>query len=128
MRLAESNRLVLRLSGLVLMALLGTSVVVFFFFATSPRDIGALGVTIWFVSLFLAISSVVTLIRYVFRARKTESQYRLVALLEVMRSSVLLSLFFTVGLAMQSLRALSAGDIVLFLLTLAIIEIYFRTK
>lgn len=110
------------------MALLGTSVVVFFFFATSPRDIGALGVTIWFVSLFLAISSVVTLIRYVFRARKTESQYRLVALLEVMRSSVLLSLFFTVGLAMQSLRALSAGDIVLFLLTLAIIEIYFRTK
>lgn len=128
MRLAESNRLVLRLSGLVLMALLGTSVVVFFFFATSPRDIGALGVTIWFVSLFLAISSVVTLIRYVFRARKTESQYRLVALLEVMRSSVLLSLFFTVGLAMQSLRALSAGDIVLFLLTLAIIEIYFRTR
>ena len=128
MRLAESNRLVLRLSGLILTALLGTSVVVFLFFATSPRDIGALGVTIWFVCLFLAISSCIALMRYVLRARKTESQHRLAVLSRVLRSSVILSLFFTVGLAMQSLRALSAGDIVLFLLTLAIIEIYFRTR
>jgi hypothetical protein len=33
-----------------------------------------------------------------------------------------------VGLAMQSLRMLSMGDIILFLLTLGIIELYFRTK
>lgn len=128
MRLAEMNRLVLLLSVLVLIGLLGMSVTLFFFFAISPRDIGGVGVTAWFVSLFCALVAVLTLIRYVLRVRKVESQYRLERLRVILRSSFIISLFLVIALAMQSLRALSAGDVVLFLLTLAIIEIYFRTK
>ena len=128
MRLAESNRLVLMSSLLVMAGLLGLSVVVFFFFATSPRDIGPVGVTFWFVCLFVSLTSVQALVRYAFKARKTESQHRLKALRRSLRSSVLVSGFITVALAMQSLRALSIGDVLLFLLILAIIEVYFRTK
>ena len=128
MRFAESNRLVLLNSLLVMSGLLGLSVVVFFFFATSPRDIGPTGVTFWFMALFVSLTSLQTLVRYAVRARKTESQHKLRVLRRSLRSSILVSGFITIALAMQSLRALSVGDLLLFFLILVIIEVYFRTK
>ncbi len=125
----SSNRLTLYLSGLVFLAIISTTITCILLFVTSPRDIGAFGVTMWFISLFLGWFSLATLVTYIWRkGRYPESSRRLVLLRRITRTTVLGSLFASIALAMQSLRMLNLGDIVLFLLTLGIIELYFRTK
>lgn len=125
----SSNRLTLYLSGLVFLAIISITVSTILLTVSSPRDIGALGVTLWFVGFFLAIFSVFTLIGYMWRrGRYPESSRREILLKRLTRSTILGSLFLTIALAMQSLRMLNLGDIVLFLMTLGIIELYFRTK
>ncbi|MEI7818626.1 MAG: hypothetical protein WCI47_00750 [bacterium] len=128
MRLADVNRKVLILSLTIFLALLSASLLVFLIFATAPRDIGPTGVTIWFIALFIFLSSFGTLLRYSIRVRSLESEKQLSTLQRQLRSSVAFSLFMTVALAMQSLRMLNIGDLMLFLLILGIIELYFRTK
>jgi|GEM_PF-4194509 len=128
MRLAEANRLVLFLSLSVLGALLGISILAFLTLASSPRDIGPGGVTIWFVGLFVTLMTGLCLIRYLLARSRTLPDERLALYRQKLRSSTLIALFLTVALAMQSLRTLNVGDVLLFLLILAIIELYFRTK
>lgn len=123
------KQLGLYLSVAIFALILSCSVVAFLLLATSPRDIGAFGVTIWFISLFIGVTSAVLLIRYNFsRHRHPELQERFTVFKSSLRSSMIMGLFLSIGLAMQSLRMLNLGDILLFLLTIVIIELYFRTK
>jgi hypothetical protein len=129
MRDAPHRQLALYISVTIFALLLSSSIVGFLLLATSPRDIGSLGVTIWFIALFILVVSGLILLRYGFSYRKhPEAQERLLIYKSSIRNSVVMGLFIVVGLAMQSLRMLNLGDILLFLLTLAIIELYFRTK
>lgn len=129
MRSDTLNRLGLYLSATLFLGVASFALVGFLLLATSPRDIGAFGVTIWFLALFALSTAAITLIRYNWKRRSIpEAQERLRLFQKSLRSAVIISLFITVGLAMQSLRMLSMGDIILFLLTLGIIELYFRTK
>ena len=127
-RLAETNRLVLLLSLSVMGALFGVSILSFLTLTSSPRDIGAGGVTIWFISLFVTLMTSLCLIRYSLVRRRTVPDERLALYGRKLRSSTVIALIVTVALAMQSLRTLNIGDVLLFLLILAIIELYFRTK
>ncbi len=123
------RQLGLYISVTILTLVLSFSVVGFLLLATSPRDIGAFGVTIWFIALFALVTSVILLLRYSFGRRKhPEIQERFLVYKKSLRGSTAMGLFIAIGLAMQSLRMLNLGDILLFLLTLAIIELYFRTK
>lgn len=129
MRSDTLNRLGLYLSGTLFLGLASAALGIFLLLATSPRDIGALGVTVWFLALFGCCISALTLIRYNWKRRSVpELHARLELYRKCLRSAVVVSLFVVVALAMQSLRMLNAGDIILFLLTLGIIELYFRTK
>lgn len=129
MRDTSHRQLGFYISATIFGLLLSLSVVGFLLFATSPRDIGPFGVTIWFIALFILITLVVTLLRYRFSYRRHPELHQRVAIFKLsLRTSSVMGLFITVGFAMQSLRMLNLGDILLFLLTLAIIELYFRTK
>jgi len=129
MRDASYKQLGLYISVTIFALILSLSVVAFLLLATSPRDIGALGVTVWFIGLFVLATSSILLVRYNFgRHRHPEPQERFVVYKRSLRGSAVMGLFFAIALAMQSLRMLNLGDILLFLLTLAIIELYFRTK
>lgn len=129
MRSDTLNRLGLYLSATLFLGVASFALVGFLLLATSPRDIGAFGVTIWFLALFALFTAAITLIRYNWKRRSVpEAHERLRLFQKSLRTAVIVSLFVTVGLAMQSLRMLSMGDIILFLLTLGIIELYFRTK
>jgi hypothetical protein len=109
--------------------IIAASVVAFLLISTSPRDIGAFGVTLWFLALFVCVSATVLLMRYnIGRSRYPEIQERLAFFKRSLRGSVVLGLFIAIALAMQSLRMLNLGDILLFVMTIAIIELYFRTK
>ncbi len=105
------------------------AVVLFLLLATAPRDIGAFGVTIWFVGLLLMVATGVTLLLYNLKRRRYPEVHERIRLFQKsLRTGVILGLFTAVALAMQSLRMLSLSDILLFLLTLGIIELYFRTR
>ncbi len=128
-RYDATNRLTLYMSGCIFLLVVSGCLTGFLLFATSPRDIGALGVTLWFLGLFGLSLVSLTLLAYHWRqSRYPEIEARLALLRRCLRTATLIALFVTVGLAMQSLRMLSPGDILLFLLTLGIIELYFRTK
>lgn len=128
MQLKDTNRLTLLISLNLCVGLLAWSVLLFLTIATTPREIGAFGVTIWFLALLCGVVSGLSLARYGLGSRKVMSDKKLITFKQIWRTSGLLGLFLTVGLAMQSLRMLNLGDILLFLMTIAIIELYFRTK
>lgn len=128
MQLKDTNRLTLLISLNLCVGLLAWSVIFFLTAATTPREIGALGVTIWFVAVLCGMITLTSLIRYVIKARKITSDKKLTTFRNIWRTSCLVGLFITIGLAMQSLRMLNLGDILLFLMTIAIIELYFRTR
>ena len=128
MQLKDTNRLTLLLSLSLSVAILSGSIVLFLTTATSPRDIGGLGVTAWFIGLFALSSTSLTLVRYLISTGRTTSDKKLALYRHCLRSSLVIGLFISVSLAMQSLRMLNLGDILLFLMTIAIIELYFRTK
>ncbi len=128
MRLQETNRLTLLISLNLCLGLLSWSVLLFLFIATAPRDIGAFGVTIWFLSLFVGLTTALSLVRYGWRSKKIMADQKLETFRGIWRTSCIVALFLTVMLAMQSLRTLNLGDVLLFLMTIAIIELYFRTR
>lgn len=117
------------ISIVIFALIISASVTGFLLVSTSPRDIGAFGVTIWFIALFILFTTITLLIRYNFsRRRYPETQERLTLFKKSLRGSLIFALFVTIGLAMQSLRMLNLGDVLLFVMTIAIIELYFRTK
>lgn len=129
MRNEQYSQLGLYLSAAIFGLVVSLSIVTFLLFAVSPRDIGGIGVTIWFVALFVLLSSLVTLVRFAFKRRHfPELQERIALFRRSMRLGLVVGLFGTIALGMQSLRMLSVTDILLFLMTVGIIELYFRTK
>lgn len=128
MRLKEANQLSFIFSMCLLSLLLSGSVGIYLLLATSPRDIGPFGVTVWFIAFLISTTSLLTLIRYRLRSKKVPEDGRLSLLKQLLRQSSVWMLFATVALAMQSLRVLNLGDGLLFLLALGIIEVYFRTR
>ena len=129
MRNEKLSQLGLYISSTIFASLVSAAVVGFFLLATSPRDIGGLGVTLWFIALFVFITCSICLIRYIILRRSyPELQTRLLLFRRCFRFGLIAGLFLTVALAMQSLRMLSFTDVLLFLMTIGIIELYFRTK
>ncbi len=75
------------------------------------------------------LASLVTLLIFAWRMRKTKNRDNKQAILQSsFRTGFLLGFCATLLLALSSLRSLSWRDIILFLLTIVLIEIYFRTK
>lgn len=129
MRNEKLSQLGLYISSTIFAFIVSAAMVGFLLFATSPRDIGGFGVTLWFVALCSLIACSITLSRYYLERRtQPELHTRLALFRRCFRSGVIVSLFITVALAMQSLRMLSFTDVLLFLMTIGIIELYFRTK
>jgi hypothetical protein len=97
--------------------------------ATNPTKLGPVGVTFWFINLLLMLVLVATLLIFTWRIRKAKNPDSKQAILQSsFRTGFLLGFCATLLLALSSLRSLSWRDIILFLLTILLIEIYFRTK
>ncbi len=97
--------------------------------STNPTKVGPAGVTFWFIDLLLMLASLVTLALFSWRMRKAKNRDNKLKILQTsFRTGFLLGFCATLLLALSSLRSLSWRDIILFLLTIVLIEIYFRTK
>ena len=95
----------------------------------TPRELGPAMVTFWFVSVLVALTSMVTVIDYALKLRKENNRMQpRKILLASLRTGFLVGFTLTLLLALSSLRSLSLRDIILFVLTVVLIEFYFRTR
>lgn len=98
-------------------------------FLTTPKTLGPGGVTLWFVGLFIWLCSLFSIAIYLWRGRKATNRENISKLFKSsVRDGVILSLGATTLLGLKSLGSLNLRDVVLFVLTLFIVELYFRTR
>lgn len=113
--------------GLVLLGSLAINT--FLMINYTPKQLGPAVITFWFIGIAVFVASLITLLEYNLKLRNPNNrmQPRRV-LIRSLRTGILLGLTITILLALSSLRSLSLRDIILFALTVLIIELYFRTR
>jgi type IV secretory pathway TrbD component len=94
----------------------------------SPDALGPFGVTLWFVGLFLVVSTLLANTLFWFKTYLQISESRLTRLRSSARQGLLLSSLLVVCLALSSLGQLSWLDAALFGTVLLIIEVYVRYR
>ncbi len=95
---------------------------------TNPVTIGPLGVTLWFVLLFLALSCVSTLIIYATKSYLHLHATSAVRLRYSWRQGMLLATWGAGLLSLSSLRQLGLLDAILLGILLVIVEVYVRLR
>ncbi len=95
----------------------------------SPKKVGPAVITFWFVGVLLVLSSLIVLIDYNWKLRREANRMQPnKALVSSLRTGLLFGFTATILIALSSLRSLSLRDVILFLLTVVIIELFFRTR
>lgn len=125
----KNNRFTLWVALLIILLVVTTVIFVISLVTSNPTKLGPAGVTFWFINLLLMIASLATIALLAWRMRKIKNrENKQVILQSSFRTGFLLAFCATILLALSSLRSLSWRDIILFLLTVVLIELYFRTK
>ncbi len=116
--------------GILVVILIVTAVIlVMSFIYANPKNLGPAGVTFWFINLLILLGSLVTLVVFVTRMfQKDAREQSLSILFDSFRTGFLIGFCMTILVALSSLRSLSIRDIILFILTVVLVEIYFRTR
>lgn len=116
-------------SVITLATILAGSLAILSLFISSPRDIGPVGVTIWFFTTFVFLGGLIGLGTYQYSRRKVDNKSNLGTVFKnSIRSGYVFAGLMIILLALQSLRMLSLGDMILFVLIVLVMELYFRTK
>lgn len=127
--MSSKSRITIWVALLIVLLVATVAIFAITLVTSNPTKIGPAGVTFWFINLLLMLASLVTLSLFGWRMRKAKNRdKKLVVLQTSFRTGFLLGFCATLLLALSSLRSLSWRDIVLFLLTIVLIEIYFRTR
>ena|SRR5687768_12345804 len=92
-------------------------------FVTNPDLLGPFGITVWFLGLFLTLANLFSLILYTFKRRRGQPER---ALAVSIRQGILLSIWISSLLALNSLKQLSVRDVVLISLLVVLGEFYMR--
>jgi hypothetical protein len=95
---------------------------------TTPHMIGPLGVTLWFVLLYMTLANGFGLLLYTIKSYLRVHTLRAQRLRYSQRQGLLLSGLVTGALALSSLKQLSLLDVILLGLILLIIEVYVRFR
>ncbi len=124
------NRAILLIELILGLLLVGSlSVDVYLMINYTPKQLGPAAITFWFIGVVVFIASLVTLIEYNLKLRNSANRMQpRKVLIKSLRTGILLGLTITILLALSSLRSLSLREIILFVLTVVIIELYFRTR
>jgi hypothetical protein len=116
------------LSVLIVWSLVSAAGLILSLVLTNPVGLGPLGVTLWFVVVFLSLGSIFTLAFY---GAKTFLRLHLTSanrLRYAWRQGLLVSGWGTGLLALSSLRQLGWLDAILLALLLVIVEVYVRFR
>lgn len=115
------------LASIIMMTTVWLVLVVLALVATTPAQIGPIGVTAWFLVLTLALGGVVAVLLHMVKQlvlKKVPGPNPMISL----RQGLLVSFWATVNLALSSLRQLTLRDLLLSGVFIIIIELYLRLK
>lgn len=96
--------------------------------ATNPLAIGPFGVTVWFVVLFLSLTSIFSLLLYTAKWFLHVHAAGVARLRYSWRQGLLIAGWLTGLLALNSLRQIGVLDAILLALFLVIVEVYVRLR
>ena len=116
------------LSVLIVWAVVSSLGLILSLLYTNPSGLGPLGVTLWFVTVFLCLSAVFALGLYVAKSFMRVHATNLARLRYAWRQGMLMGGWVTGVLALGSLRQLSVLDAILLALLLLIVEVYVRLR
>ncbi|HMS92089.1 MAG TPA: hypothetical protein PJ993_01090 [Candidatus Saccharibacteria bacterium] len=124
------NRAILFIELILCILLIGSlGIDIYMMVNYTPKQLGPAAITFWFIGIAIFIASLVTLVEYNLKLRNEANRMQpRKVLIKTLRTGILLGLTITILLALSSLRSLSLRDIILFILTVVIIELYFRTR
>jgi hypothetical protein len=123
------KKISLWLTILIILALTTGTALVLSIAYTNPKTLGPAGVTFWFINLLVFLSALTSLGVFMSRMFRKEARKNKPAVLsDSFRTGFLVGFCITVLVALSSLRSLGIRDIILFILTVVLIEIYFRTR
>lgn len=94
----------------------------------SPFISGYLALSLFYSSLFIALTATFTLLNYYLRISLNKSRGYVQHLNIALRQGSLLSVMIVVGLAFQRLRVLTWWDALLLLMIILLIEYYFTSR
>lgn len=95
----------------------------------TPKELGPAAITFWFLGVLIAVASLVCLLDFLWKLRKEDNRMEPRKILQSsLRTGFLLGFTAAILLALSSLRSLSLRDVILFILTVLLIELYFRTR
>ena len=115
------------LASIITMTTMASTLVVLALVATTPTQIGPVGVTAWFLVLTLAIGGTLATLLHLIKKliiKKVPGPNPTISL----RQGLLLGFWATVNLALSSLRQLTLRDLLLSGVFVIIIELYLRLK
>ncbi|HEY6736351.1 MAG TPA: hypothetical protein VI322_01400 [Candidatus Saccharimonadia bacterium] len=116
------------LSFWVITAVAGLAVLVLSFVFTSPQGLGPVGVTIWFVLLYVTLSAVFTLAIFAAKHYLRLHAAAMTRLRYSQRQGMLVAGLVVGCLSLSSLKQLSWLDAILLGLILVIVEVYVRFR
>ncbi len=95
----------------------------------TPKELGPAAITFWFLGVLVVVSSLFALLEFLWKLRKEDNRMEPRKVLQSsLRTGFLLGFTAAILLALSSLRSLSLRDVILFVLTVLLIELYFRTR
>jgi hypothetical protein len=117
------------LSTMLTVGALAALAVVVSMFATNPTAVGPIGVTVWFIVLFVTLQAFVAAGLYKAKTRGDQPGLQVAKLqAAAWRQGMLVALGVVIFLGLSSLRQLSLRDVVIICALLVLGEFYFRTR
>ena len=113
--------------GLVTVCLVAWALVFGLMFITTPESIGPVGVTLWFLLVFVALATLIMVVA-LGMPRKKVSDIAKPKLINAIRAALVPAGALTVLLGMSSLGSLGLVDVLLVLSVAGIIELYLYTS
>ncbi len=125
----RGKTIIISISALSVLFMVSLTFVLYIILSYTPKELGPALVTFWFIGILIGMSSIITLIDYLWKLRSEENRNEpRKILLASIRTGFLLGFTVTLLLALSTLKSLSIRDIILFVLTVLLIELYFRTR
>lgn len=125
----RNKTILMTTSILVALFTISTGYIAIMILNYTPRELGPAAITFWFVAVLIAITCIVTLFDYLLKLRNEDKRLEpRKVLVTSLRTGFLLGFTSAILLALSSLKSLSIRDIILFALTVLLIELYFRTR
>lgn len=101
---------------------------VFMFLNINPYTSDALTIGMFFLSIFIFLTGIITLLGFYFRVKITNNEVFYANFFPSLRQATLLSIVIVGLLILKSLKVLAWWDGIMFALAIALLELYFQNK